>query len=273
MIRNSSRFDRVKALEGMGAFSFSAYSHESISRTLVATQPDVVFHLAAGFVASNATYDVNKLLSSNVELTAKICRSTLDSGCKALVTAGSAKQGSRYFSNELSGINNNVFETTKQAADEIIDKIVANSMLSSSTLSATTLKIYDSYGPNDHRRKFLSMLSEAAKNGRKLKAGPSNQPIHIVYVDDLVDGFVHAANLIVDNDQFGRALYTLPSKKAITMRELADLWLKLNRKTARVDWFALKAAEERLVNPWEGEPLPGWEPKVPLKVGLKQANY
>ncbi|MGZ0190115.1 MAG: NAD-dependent epimerase/dehydratase family protein, partial [Alphaproteobacteria bacterium] len=159
---------------------------------------------------------------------------------------------------------NTLYAATKQAADEIIDYFARTS-----DLNAITLKIYDSYGPGDPRRKFLSVLAETAARGKTLRASPGDQKLHTVHVDDIIDGFIHAANLITSGQVSGRNSFTLPSPKAITLRQLADTWKAAAGNDASIEWGAMPHRPGEVMAPWEGTSLPGWSPRITLEDGLR----
>jgi nucleoside-diphosphate-sugar epimerase len=227
-------------------------------------KPDVVFHLAARFAGTHGPEDIAGLIEDNVTFTAHVCEAAVKTGCPALVTAGTGWQNAGSASGDPTPAPNTLYAASKQAADDIIDYYSRVS-----NLNAVTLKIYDSYGPNDPRRKFLAVLRDAAAKGETIDATPGDQLLHMVHVDDLIDGFIHAGNLLASGNLQGRASHTLPSKQAVTLRELAELWMSANDRRAEIDWGRRPHRDGEIMVPWDGEPLPGWSPQTDLKAGLK----
>ncbi|MDA0787444.1 MAG: NAD-dependent epimerase/dehydratase family protein [Proteobacteria bacterium] len=227
-------------------------------------KPDIVFHLAARFAGSHAPGDIAGLIEDNVTFTAHLCEAAIASDCTALIAAGTGWQNAGSASGDPTPAPNTLYAATKQAADDVIDYY---SRLSG--LNAITLKIYDSYGPDDPRRKFLAVLREAAENGDTLDATPGDQLLHMVHVDDLVDAFVHAGNLLAAGEIRGRASHTLPSKQAVTLRDLAALWMSANGCRTRIAWGRKTRRDGEVMVPWDGEPLPGWFARIDLHEGLK----
>lgn len=228
------------------------------------SRPDVVFHLAARFASTHDPSDIADFIDDNVTLTAHLCEAAVETGHRALVAAGTAWQNAGSPPGDPTPTPNTLYAASKQAADHIMDFYARQS-----GLNALTLKIYDSYGPNDPRRKFLTVLRDAAATGEALDATPGDQLLHMVHADDLIDGFVHAGNLLTSGDLRGRASHTLPSKRAVTLRELADMWMSANERHAEINWGARPHRDGEVMTPWEGAPLPGWSPRIDLKTGLK----
>ena len=87
--------------------------------------------------------------------------------------------------------------------------------------------------------------------------------------DDLVDAFIHAGNLLFAGDMTGRASYTLPSRNAATLREIAQSWMQANEQDVDIAWGDRPHRPGEVMVPWEGEPLPGWSPRIDLLAGLR----
>lgn len=239
-------------------------STKGLTEALETAKPDVVFHLAAKYIATHGSEDVSTLVSDNVELTAKLCEALSITGCERLVFAGTAWQHAGSPSGDTTPSPNTLYAATKQAADEMIDYYAR-----ATGLNAVTLKIYDSYGPGDPRRKFLNVLSETAARGETLRASPGDQKLHTVHVDDIINGFVHAGNLLNSGEISGRHSFTLPSPKAITLQDLAETWKTATWSDARIEWGAMPHRAGEVMIPWEGTTLPGWSPRIALKDGLR----
>jgi nucleoside-diphosphate-sugar epimerase len=239
-------------------------SAQGLTDALEMVKPDLVFHLAARYVPAHQPEDIPGLVADNVELTAKLCEAMQRSGCARLVAAGTAWQNAGSPPGDPTPSPNTLYATTKQAADEMIDYYAR-----ATGLHAVTLKIYDSYGPGDPRRKFLNVLSEAAARGETLRASPGDQKLHTVHVDDLIDGFVHAGNLLTSGEVRGRHSFTLPSPAAISLQDLARTWMSATQTDARIEWGAMPHRPGEVMTPWDGTPLPGWSPRISLEDGLR----
>lgn len=239
-------------------------STKGLAEAIDAARPDVVFHLAAKYIATHRPDDIPSLIADNVELTAKLCEAISTSTCHRLVSAGTAWQHAGSTSGDNTPSPNTLYAATKQAADELIDFYAR-----ATGLHAITLKIYDSYGPRDPRRKFLNVLAETAARGETLGASPGDQKLHTVHVDDIIDGFVHAGNLLHADEISGRHSFTLPSSRAITLRELAETWKTATGSDARIEWGAMPHRPGEVMIPWEGTALPGWSPRIALEDGLR----
>jgi nucleoside-diphosphate-sugar epimerase len=264
VVRPESDPTRIATLPGSVKLHTTRGNCADLIECFEQAKPDVVFHLAARFAGMHAPGDIAGLIEDNVTFTAHLCEAAGASNCTALVAAGTGWQNAGSAPGDPTPAPNTLYAASKQAADDIIDYY---SRLSG--LNAITLKIYDSYGPDDPRRKFLAVLRDAAANDKSLDATPGDQLLHMVHVDDLVDGFVYAGNLLASGDIRGRISHMLPSKQAITLRDLAQMWMSVNGQHVEIDWGSRPHRDGEVMVPWEGAPLPGWSPQIDLNDGLK----
>ena len=265
LVRPKTEPDRVASLQAHAAVEVLDHDPDKLAALVTTARPDVVFHLAARYIASHQPADIPGLITDNVELTARLCEAVTVAGAANLVYAGTAWQNAGSPPGDPTPAPNTLYAATKQAGDEVIDYFAR-----ARGLNAVTLKIYDSYGPGDRRRKFLNVLAESAAAGETLEASPGDQRLHTVHVDDLADGFIHAGNLMVSGALSGRHSHTLPATEAVTLRGLAETWMKATGTSANIEWGATPHRPGEVMVPWEGEPLPGWQPRITLEEGLRE---
>ncbi len=226
--------------------------------------PEIVFHLAANFVGVHGSDDVAPLVADNVGFTAQLCAAMVAAEARCLVAAGTVWQHAKSPPGDPAPTPNSLYAATKQAAEDIIAYYAQTGALSS-----IALKIYDSYGPGDPRPKFLSALAAAAAAGKTLDATSGKQQLHLVHVDDIAAAFRRAGAMLASGEASGHHSYTLPSAEAVTLKAVVAIWQEATGRRADVAWGARPDRPGEIIVPWEGTRLPGWEPKIPLKTGLK----
>ena len=226
--------------------------------------PDGVFHLGANFIGVHKSDDVVPLVADNVAFTAQICEAMAVAQTTCLVAAGTVWQHAKTPPGERMPTPNSLYAATKQAAEDIIAYYAH-----AGAFSSMVLKIYDSYGPDDPRPKFLNVLADAAAAGTTLDATAGKQQLHMVHVDDIVSAFRHAAAQLLSGDYEGHNSYALPSEKPVTLRELVAVWQAATGRTVDIAWGARADRPGEILVPWQGPPLPGWQAEVPLDAGFK----
>jgi len=164
---------------------------ESLISIVAEANPDLVFHLASLYLADHSPEQVASLVASNVLLTAQLAEAmtvSCSAGAARLVAAGTAWQHYR----DAEYLPVNLYAATKQAADALLRYYV-----DARGLSLLTLKLFDTFGAGDTRRKLVQLLVDAAVSGDRLGMSPGEQTIDISHVDDVVDAFVVAGNRLL----------------------------------------------------------------------------
>ncbi len=147
-------------------------------------RPDIVFHLASLYLADHRTDQVDDLVTSNILLTAQLAEALAARGRGRLINTGTAWQ--HYGVEAYNPVN--LYAATKQAASDLL-----RFYHQARDLSVLTLKLFDTYGAGDTRRKLVQLLVEAAISGEALSMSPGEQMVDMTHVDDVVDAFVAAA--------------------------------------------------------------------------------
>ena len=250
-----------KSLPNLTSHFFSP-TVDSLAGILSAARPEVVFHLATLFIAQHERDDVGPLIDSNVRFGSLLLEAMSSSGMKNLVNTGTAWQhfeGASYSPTSL-------YAATKQAFEAILTFYTATDRV-----RCTTLKLFDTYGPNDRRRKLFNVLREAAASGETLEMSPGEQEINLVYIDDVVKAFLRAAGLITGSSQPTNATYAVGADRVVRLRDLVSEYANITGRSLNIKWGARPYREREIITPWNGgERLPGWAPSVSLQEGIRR---
>jgi nucleoside-diphosphate-sugar epimerase len=236
-------------------------SAEGMRQVLSDTAPDVVFHLASLVRAEHSAANLDAIVAANIGLGAQVLGAMAFVGCRRLVEAGT------YWEFDSAGryAPNSFYAATKHAFRTLFRFYVDRH-----GLSATTLILYDVYGPADWRRKFLSHLVDALKQEEPLAATAGAQLMEFVHIDDVVRGFMIAAQMLLQSTERGFASYRLNSGRRMTLRDASELITRLAGRTARVDWGVRPYPPTQIMDPLSNGPrLPGWEPRVSIEEGFR----
>jgi nucleoside-diphosphate-sugar epimerase len=236
-------------------------SESLIPKIISSINPHVVFHLAACVITNHVPRDIDQLMESNIIFGAYILEGLRDCETKNIINTGTFWQ--HYLNNNYSAVN--LYAASKQAFQSIIDFYVE-----SYSIKAITLKLFDNYGPNDSRNKLFNQLSKAAKTGNDIDMTMGEQIINLVYIDDVVESFVVAYDLINDATFNGHSQFKVSSSEEISLKDLVLLYEKTLGKPIKINWGAKPYRDrEMFYCPKIGSNLPNWTPKVTLQKGLK----
>lgn len=216
-------------------------------------------HLAARFVAEHAAGDVSELVASNVGLTAKLADALTGTPGTRLLTAGTVWQhagGPAYRPVSL-------YAATKQAAQDVLEHYAVNA-----GLDVRVLKLPDTYGPGDKRRKALDLLLDAARSGEPLGMSPGEQLLDLVHARDVAQGLIRS--LDAEPAEMTQS-WALTSGRPLTLRALADRVVAVTGRPVPVRWGARPYRTVEAFEPWQaGQAPPGWTPTTTLDDGIAE---
>jgi nucleoside-diphosphate-sugar epimerase len=223
-------------------------------------RPTVVFHLAARFVAEHRPDDVAGLVLDNVLFSSQLFEAMVRAGCHRLVNTGTAWQ----HRGGAAGVPVTLYAATKQAAEDVLRYYT-----DASPLRAVTLKLHDTYGPDDPRVKLFTLLARTAAAGTPLPMSPGEQLLELVHVDDVVAAFLVAAERLARADAPAHECFAVAAARRYSLREVVRLYGEITGRRADVVWGGRPYREREVMVPWEGPVLPGWEARIALPDGLR----
>jgi nucleoside-diphosphate-sugar epimerase len=233
----------------------------SLAEYIKNNQIEGIIHLASLYLTVHAPEQIKELVSSNVYFgTAVLEASSLAGSVKWFLNTGSIWQNYNTKGKEYNPVN--LYAATKQA---FID--MAKYYTDVFDIRFCTLKLCDTYGPNDPRRKIFKLFKDYSENGEVLKMSPGEQLIDILFITDIVAGFTQLVNLLSSNIDL-KDEYVLSSGRQIPLKELARLFTEVSGRTLNIEWGGLPYRQREVMIPWKGETVPGWEPKVLVEDGI-----
>jgi nucleoside-diphosphate-sugar epimerase len=228
-------------------------------------QIEGIVHLASLFLSSHKDTDIKNLIESNIYLGTALLEASQNTNVKWFLNTGTFWQHYVHGTQEYNPVN--LYAATKQA---FID--MAKYYTETSAIKFVTLKICDTFGPNDTRPKIFSLWNKIAQTGETLAMSSGEQYIDILYIDDVVNGFT----LLVDLLNSGNKLesdYALYAEKRYTLRDLANLYQSVIGKKLNIQWGARSYRAREVMEPWnKGNRLPGWRPKTSVEDGILKMN-
>lgn len=224
--------------------------------------PEVVVHLASLYLTRHKPNDIHRLVESNILFGVQLLESISEAGVKKFINAGTSWQN--FNDDEYNPAN--LYAASKQAFE-----VLSKYYVEAHGLSIITLKIFDTYGPNDTRKKLINLLKRSAVNGDILKMSPGEQKIDLVHVDDIVRAFLIAIKRNLKNENEGLETFALSSDRPVSLRELVKLIEIETSMAMNVKFSALPYRSREIMEPWKNFiSLPGWSPEISLERGIKE---
>lgn len=221
-----------------------------------------IIHLASLYLTVHTPEQVKDLVLSNVYFGTAVLEAASLAGCvKWFLNTGSIWQNYNTKGTEYNPVN--LYAATKQA---FID--MAKYYSDVFGIKFCTLKLCDTYGPNDTRRKIFKLFKDYSESGEVLKMSPGEQKIDLIYITDIIAGFTQLAELLASDMELGNE-YVLTSGKQIPLKELANLFCEVSGRKLNIEWGGRPYRDREVMTPWKGKPVPGWKAKVMEEEGIK----
>ncbi|HEY5993156.1 MAG TPA: NAD(P)-dependent oxidoreductase [Gallionellaceae bacterium] len=237
-------------------------STEGMVSCVAQTKPDVVFHLASMIQAQHEPKDIEPMLRGNVLFASQLIEGMRVNGVTKLVNTGTFWQ--HYNNEEYNPVC--LYAATKQAFESILEYYVQ-----ACGFKVITLMLFDTYGVDDHRQKLFNILKRAATTGETLNMSPGEQLIAPVYVDDVTETFVLAADRLMKNVSLAHERYAVSPMHPIRLRDLVGLYLDISGRQVAINWGARPYRDREVMTPWnKGVWIATWCPKIELEEGLRR---
>lgn len=225
-------------------------------------QIEGIIHLASLYLTVHTPEQVKDLVSSNVYFGTAVLEAASLAGCvKWFLNTGSIWQNYNTKGTEYNPVN--LYAATKQA---FID--MAKYYSDVFGIKFCTLKLCDTYGPNDTRKKLFKLFKDYSESGEVLKMSPGEQKIDLIYITDIIAGFTHLAELL-SSDTILADEYVLTSGRQIPLKELAQLFSEVSGRRLNIEWGGRPYRDREVMAPWKGTPVPGWKAVVNVEKGIQ----
>lgn len=235
-------------------------SFNGIENALKKFQPDVVYHLASSVVSTANTDNIEELLKSNLIFPTLLLEAMHQCDVRSFVNTGTSWQ---HFDNQdYSPVN--LYAASKDAYERLISFYVE-----ANNFKVITLKLFDTYGPGDTRKKLFYLLREAAHTGVALSMTPGYQLVDLVYAEDVADAYLNAGLRLIEQLSPVHEKYAVSSTLPITLREVVKVYCDVTDQKINIDWGAIPYRAREVIVPWNKfDLLPGWGAKFSLANGI-----
>ncbi|MEK9971101.1 MAG: NAD(P)-dependent oxidoreductase [Ferrovibrio sp.] len=225
-------------------------------------RPETCFHLATRYAHDTSATGIPALIAANLGFATQFADAAARSGCRAFVNAGTASQ----VNSRGAYMPASLYAASKQAFEDMLVYFDRRA-----GLPCASVLLFDTYGPDDTRKKLLSQLIAAAKSGGSIDLSPGGQEIDLLHIDDAVAGLVAAARGL-HSGAAHPAHYALSSGHPVTVRGLVDLILANGGSALKANWGARDYRDGEVMLTWKGgTPPPAWKPQRKLEDFLRAA--
>lgn len=231
-------------------------TYDSVLLALSTSQPDVVFHLASLFVKEHGSWEIDSVVDGNLRFGMQLLEAMQECNVRQLLNTGTNWQHIETF--DYNPVN--LYAATKQAFEAIIDYYCY-----AHNFEAITLKLYDTYGPNDSRGKLVPYLQECLRDGSEVNMTDGMQSIYLVHVEDVARAFTHACRHFVSSSHLR---FGVCSEAPLTIRQVLEKLALAKNCRPKVKWGSKPSSRRTIMHPVYLPQLPGWRPIYSFPNGL-----
>jgi nucleoside-diphosphate-sugar epimerase len=231
--------------------------NEVSTETFKAIRPDTLLHLSSKSAFNHTSQEIPEYIEANVTLPSIVAEHFLLAGGRRIINIGSFWQHSE----NSPYLPNSFYAATKQCFEDILDYYVERY-----SAEVTTLKLFDTYGPHDPRKKVLKLVHEAALSQQPLGVTSGEQLIYLTHVNDVVNALAYAANRGAKRHE----KYFVRPEKPLKLKDIIITYLKVNELEAKLKWGEVPHSPRDFFTELDILPnLPGWKPEIELETGLR----
>lgn len=223
---------------------------------------DGIIHLASIFLSEHNKEDINNLINSNITFGTQLLEMSKKHKVKWFINTGTFWQ--HYKNEEYNPVN--LYAATKEA---FID--IAKYYTETSNLIFTTIKLNDTFGPNDTRKKIFNIWKEISENNQTLKMSKGEQLIDICFIEDIINAYEILIKHLNSRraNSFRNKIFVVSSNEKTSLKELAKLFEKTTQKKLNILWGEKEYRKREVMVPYNnGKVIPNWKPKFSLEEAI-----
>jgi len=241
---------------------------DGIRRALREIKPEVIFHLA-GLVDVSRSFDlIDGMVEINVHGTMAVIRALKNLEYRCFINTGASEEygnGPAPFREDQTPAPVSPYSAAKACATTICQMLYKGL-----GLPLLTLRPFNTYGPKQTNDMLIPYSIRKVLAGEPIKMTKGEQTRDFVFVDDVVEAFILAAQ---KKEALGEII-NIGTGEEHRIRDVVEKIVKMARSTSRVEFGALpyRAGEAMrfFSDSSKAQRLLGWVHKVPLEEGLRK---
>jgi nucleoside-diphosphate-sugar epimerase len=235
---------------------------------------DLIINAAACQEEGDECDALKRIIESNILFPASLASIALKKNPHTcLINFGSSWQ----IDGEGNNFPFNAYAASKSAAEQFYDHF------SLSGLKVASLRLYDTYGPNDRRNKIINLIADALIQNHELQISPGMQMLDFVYIDDVISAVDFVSKELRASLDGIHLRYSVRSQTPVTILDTLKMMCTIvgYDNIERVVIGARRYRDRERFKLYEFSlPTPlGWQPQTSLIEGLtmliedRKANF
>lgn len=255
-----------KSLKIFSCSILSFKSYEEIPLLMEVNKFDGVVHFASHVSDGYGEENISTLIDSNILYSTYLLEGASKSGVSWFINTGTFWQN--YNSSNYCPVN--LYAATKESF-----QCIAKYYTETSEMLFATIKINDTFGPHDKRKKLLSYIinfSQSSDDIIQLTAG--EQIIDVSFIEDIISAYWQLIiELNKDHSLSGKTFYVTNSEK-YTLKETIGLLESVTGKKFNIKWGGEDYRHREVMTPYsEGRLVPNWKQKYSLSNAFQKTFF
>lgn len=239
---------------------YLSYNND-FSRLIKENNVHGIIHLASAVLVNHENKDIPSLINTNILLGTQLLEAAVKYDVKWFINTGTFWQ--HYENANYNPVN--LYAATKQAFEDI-----SKYYYETSDLVFTTLKLNDTFGKGDPRKKIFNLWKENLASPKPLSMSPGQQIIDINHIDNVCEAFICLIKNLEKNNIQPGASFSLKSTQRLSLKALSQLFEKIADQKLNIDWGALPYRPREVMIPYLKDPMvPGYKEVVSLEDGVQ----
>ena len=263
IVRKSSDISRLKKLSNIHFIIYDG-SLPNLYEQLQSVKIDITYHLASLFIAEHITSQVDDLILSNILFPIQLVEILASLGYTKFINTGTVWQN--YLGEEYNPVC--LYAATKEAFEDILKYYnqVKN-------FSCITLRLYDTYGKGDWRKKLFWVLTNLQNSTQSIDMSSGQQKLNLVYIDDVVRAFETAGERLLGEMRILNEVYGVYDDAEYSLCDIVTIFEQTNKCKLNVNWGKRAPRVREIISPPKVyPPIPSWKCTIKLSEGIKLLN-
>lgn len=256
LIRNSTQSTYFSDL-GIRTYLIDSESPETdLNNACIDFGPTSIVHAAGIWSNGRSPEDLSKLVQVNISYSTHLALAALRVNAKFynLATYWQLSQPKVF-------TIKNFYTQTKQTFENLLD-----SLIEYEGLSATSLYLYDNFGPYDNRGKIVDLLIANKGNVTPLRMSDPGRYLNLLYISDVVDGVISSLKMqaVVRNLE-------IANSELITLKKLVELVEESVHGKILVEWTKVDlSVHDSLIHNFHYKQPLNWASKYDVQSGITE---
>lgn len=184
-------------------------------------KPTSLVNAATMYIRNDDATLLRDLVESNVYYPSQLLENCIKNNVKFINLSSNwqMKNKEKYNSINLYAASKNSFE------------ILLSYLIETGQINASSIILYDTYGPNDSRDKILNSLIMNAIQNRDIELTYSKKQINLTHISDITNGIE-----LILKEKYLKRYYELSNVDNITLHELFSMVKNITKSNFNVSW-------------------------------------